>query len=204
MEPESSLPYSQVFATYPYPEPAPCNPHNPLPNKWGTLTKNWKWIMDTAIATGLSNSRSYLKSVLPYDATERKITGYSRVVFIFVSVRNVRNSAKEVRNTENKLWWCDQWHHLRERVIVKFFCVQSLCNDGTWDLKNPGPWCYATCSWKVHDSNLCKAVSNSGRFCGFSCSFKPMQEMYLRPRPSPPKVLLNNYPKIWHHIVRVT
>ena len=30
MEPESSLPYSQVPATYPYPEPNPSSPHNPL------------------------------------------------------------------------------------------------------------------------------------------------------------------------------
>jgi hypothetical protein len=31
MEPESSLPYSQVPATCPYPEPAPSITHNPLP-----------------------------------------------------------------------------------------------------------------------------------------------------------------------------
>jgi hypothetical protein len=31
MEPESSLPYSQVPATCPYPEPAPSSPHNPHP-----------------------------------------------------------------------------------------------------------------------------------------------------------------------------
>jgi hypothetical protein len=31
MEPESSLPYSQVSATCPYPEPAPSSSHNPLP-----------------------------------------------------------------------------------------------------------------------------------------------------------------------------
>jgi hypothetical protein len=31
MEPESSLTYSQVSATCPYPEPAPYSPHNPLP-----------------------------------------------------------------------------------------------------------------------------------------------------------------------------
>ena len=31
MEPESSLPYSQVSAICPYPEPTPPNPHNPLP-----------------------------------------------------------------------------------------------------------------------------------------------------------------------------
>ena len=31
MEPESSLPYSQAPATYPYPEPAPSSPHNPFP-----------------------------------------------------------------------------------------------------------------------------------------------------------------------------
>ena len=31
MEPESSLPYSQAPATYPYPEPTPSSPHNPLP-----------------------------------------------------------------------------------------------------------------------------------------------------------------------------
>jgi hypothetical protein len=29
MEPENSLPYSQVPATCPYPEPAPSSPHNP-------------------------------------------------------------------------------------------------------------------------------------------------------------------------------
>ena len=31
MEPESSLPYSQVPATCPYPEPTPSSPHNPFP-----------------------------------------------------------------------------------------------------------------------------------------------------------------------------
>jgi hypothetical protein len=30
MEPEVSLPYSQVPATCPYPEPTPSSPHNPL------------------------------------------------------------------------------------------------------------------------------------------------------------------------------
>jgi hypothetical protein len=30
MEPEGSLPYSQVPATCPYPEPSPYSPHNPL------------------------------------------------------------------------------------------------------------------------------------------------------------------------------
>jgi hypothetical protein len=30
MEPGSSLPYSQVPATCPYPEPAPSSPHNTL------------------------------------------------------------------------------------------------------------------------------------------------------------------------------
>ena len=30
MEPESSLPYSQVPATSPYPEPTPSSPQNPL------------------------------------------------------------------------------------------------------------------------------------------------------------------------------
>jgi len=67
------------------------------------MTKNWKSIIDIAIATGLSNSRSYHKSALPYDANERKFTFCSPVLFIFVSVMNVRNSAKEVRNTANKL-----------------------------------------------------------------------------------------------------
>ena len=31
MEPESSLPYSQAPATYPYPEPTTSSPHNPFP-----------------------------------------------------------------------------------------------------------------------------------------------------------------------------
>lgn len=56
-----------------------------------------------AIATGLSHSRSYLKSAVPCDASKRKITYCSRVLFIFVPIMNVRNSAKGVRNTENKL-----------------------------------------------------------------------------------------------------
>jgi hypothetical protein len=30
MEPESSLPYSQVPATCPYPEPTQSSPHNPF------------------------------------------------------------------------------------------------------------------------------------------------------------------------------
>jgi hypothetical protein len=30
MEPETSLPYSQVPATRPYAEPTPCSPHEPL------------------------------------------------------------------------------------------------------------------------------------------------------------------------------
>jgi hypothetical protein len=56
-----------------------------------------------AIATGLSHSRSYLKSAVPCDASKRKITCCSQVLFIFVPIMNVRNSAKGVRNTENKL-----------------------------------------------------------------------------------------------------
>ena len=31
LEPESSSPYSQVPATFPYPEPTPSSPHIPLP-----------------------------------------------------------------------------------------------------------------------------------------------------------------------------
>ena len=31
MEPESSLPYLQVPATHPYPEPTTSSPHNPFP-----------------------------------------------------------------------------------------------------------------------------------------------------------------------------
>ena len=31
-QPESSLPYSQAPATFPYPEPTPSNPHNPFSN----------------------------------------------------------------------------------------------------------------------------------------------------------------------------
>ena len=31
MEPESSLPYSQASAIYPYPQPTPSSPHNPFP-----------------------------------------------------------------------------------------------------------------------------------------------------------------------------
>ena len=31
MESESSLPYAQMPATSPYPEPTPSSPHNPLP-----------------------------------------------------------------------------------------------------------------------------------------------------------------------------
>ena len=31
LEPEGSSPYSQVPATYSYPEPTPSSPHNPLP-----------------------------------------------------------------------------------------------------------------------------------------------------------------------------
>jgi hypothetical protein len=31
MEPKNSLPYSQVPATCPYPEPTPSSPHNPIP-----------------------------------------------------------------------------------------------------------------------------------------------------------------------------
>jgi hypothetical protein len=30
MEPEGPLPYSQVPATHPYPEPTPSSPHDPL------------------------------------------------------------------------------------------------------------------------------------------------------------------------------
>jgi hypothetical protein len=40
MEPESSLPYLQVPATCPYPEPTPSSPHNPfqLPEDPSTCT----------------------------------------------------------------------------------------------------------------------------------------------------------------------
>ena len=31
MEPKSSVPYAQVPATCPYPEPTPSSPQNPLP-----------------------------------------------------------------------------------------------------------------------------------------------------------------------------
>jgi hypothetical protein len=78
--------------------PAPCKSL-----QWGTVTKNWKSIIHIAVATGLSNSRSCLKSALPCDASERKITGCSKVLFIFVPVMNVGNSSKGVRNTENRL-----------------------------------------------------------------------------------------------------
>jgi hypothetical protein len=37
MEPESSLPHSQVSATCPYPEPTPSSPYNP--------TTSWKSIL---------------------------------------------------------------------------------------------------------------------------------------------------------------
>jgi hypothetical protein len=37
MEPESSLPYSQVPATCPYPDPTPSSPHNPLPTSWRSI-----------------------------------------------------------------------------------------------------------------------------------------------------------------------
>jgi hypothetical protein len=44
MEPQSSLPYSQVPATCPYPESAPSSPHNTLPlpedPSWGTRCSN--------------------------------------------------------------------------------------------------------------------------------------------------------------------
>jgi hypothetical protein len=43
MEPESSLPYSQVSATCPYREPAPSSSHNPLPlteEQFTTLSNN--------------------------------------------------------------------------------------------------------------------------------------------------------------------
>jgi len=79
------------------------------------------------MARGLSNSRSYLKSALPCEANEIKFIGCSRVLFIFGSVMDFTKFAKEVRNTENKIWWCDQLHlihkvtvHLRETVNVKF------------------------------------------------------------------------------------
>jgi hypothetical protein len=188
----------------------------PAPSKsyqWGTLTKNWKSIIDIAIATGLSNSRSYLKSALAYDAIERIITGCSRVyLFLFLlwmyEIARKRYVRVILRTSYDGVISCISFTRLLftfEKELMSSSSVPShLCNDGTWDVKNPVPWWIATCIWKIHDSNLCQAVSNSGPFCGFSCSFKPMQELYLGPRPSPPKALLTNYPKIWHHIARVT
>ena len=37
MEPQSSLPHSQVPATCPYPEPTPSSPHNPPPTSWRSI-----------------------------------------------------------------------------------------------------------------------------------------------------------------------
>jgi hypothetical protein len=39
MEPEGSLPYSQVPATHPYPEPTPSSPHDPLQLPIGTIKR---------------------------------------------------------------------------------------------------------------------------------------------------------------------
>jgi len=79
-----------------------------------------------------------------------------------------------------------------EKELMSSCSVPShVCNNSTWDVKTPVPWYNVNCIWKMHDSNLCQAVSNSGPFCGFSCSFKPMQELYLKPRPSPSKALLS-------------
>jgi hypothetical protein len=48
MEPESSLPHSQVPATCPYPEPAPSSHHNPLP--WRSIL-----ILSSHLSLGLPN-----------------------------------------------------------------------------------------------------------------------------------------------------
>jgi hypothetical protein len=40
MEPESSLPYSQVPATCPYPKPTPSSPHNPLQLPEDSISSN--------------------------------------------------------------------------------------------------------------------------------------------------------------------
>jgi hypothetical protein len=47
MEPESSLTYSQVSATSPYPEPAPSSPHNPLPLPEDTKMSLFRLLRDT-------------------------------------------------------------------------------------------------------------------------------------------------------------
>jgi hypothetical protein len=57
MEPESSLPYSYVPATRPYPEPTPSSPHNPLQLKTrvipviigatGTISKSFRKYVST-------------------------------------------------------------------------------------------------------------------------------------------------------------
>ena len=39
MEPEGSLPHSQLPATCPYPEPARCSPYPPHPTSWRSILK---------------------------------------------------------------------------------------------------------------------------------------------------------------------
>jgi hypothetical protein len=44
MEPEGSVPYSQVPATCPYPEPTPSSPHDPLQLLQHPWYDNVQWI----------------------------------------------------------------------------------------------------------------------------------------------------------------
>jgi hypothetical protein len=50
MDPEGSLPYSQVSATCPYPELIPSSPHKPLPTSWRSIL-----ILSTQLRLGLPN-----------------------------------------------------------------------------------------------------------------------------------------------------
>ena len=56
MEPEGSSPYTQVPATFPYPEPTPSSPHNPLPllNKSNTKQKFWQLDRDVLLILSIA------------------------------------------------------------------------------------------------------------------------------------------------------
>jgi hypothetical protein len=168
---------------------------------------NYKSIIDISIAAGFSSSLFYLKGALTYLVKQKKHRSWSGFISFCM------NSTKR----------CERWYEiLRTRLqsVISFnYCSRlrltfksqcpvlwrhNVCHEGTWDVKNPTPWCNATCIWDIHGWNICQVIRYSEPLRGFSCPFNQMQGLYLKPRPFPSRALLINGPKSWHYIAQVT
>jgi hypothetical protein len=78
MESESSLPYSQVPANPPYPEPSPSSPHNPHLTSWKSIL-----ILSSHLRLGLPNG------LFPSDfPTRTRITYYLPYMYLILGFVN--------------------------------------------------------------------------------------------------------------------